>query len=52
MTRGDPIRCAMTGNKCQIWYVDIFNILKLQEGVRAGAPNTYYLKDKHPRASG
>jgi hypothetical protein len=34
----------MNGSRCQILYVDIFDIVRLLEAVSEGAENTYYAK--------
>ena len=46
---GMVVRGSMTGNKCQIYYLDIFDIVKALEAVYAGDQSTYYLKHPHLR---
>jgi hypothetical protein len=41
---GMVIRGGMTGNKCTIHYVDIFDIVRFLEGVSDHAPGIYYTK--------
>jgi hypothetical protein len=41
---GMVIRGGMNGNRCEIRYVDIFDIARLLEAVNARAPQTYYTK--------
>jgi hypothetical protein len=42
---GMVIRGGMNGTKCEIRYVDIFDIVRLLEAVHAHAPQTYYMKN-------
>ncbi|MCK9920064.1 hypothetical protein MXD81_64145, partial [Microbacteriaceae bacterium K1510] len=42
---GMVIRGGMNGDRCEIRYVDIFDIAHLLEAVNARAPQTYYTKN-------
>ena len=42
---GMVIRGGMTGDWCEIRYVDIFDIVRLLEAVNVHAPQTYYTKN-------
>ncbi len=41
---GMVVRGGMIGDKCRIFYMDISDIVRFLEGIRAGARNTYYTK--------
>jgi len=41
---GMVVRGGMSGSRCQILYVDIFDIMQLLEAVREGAESAYYSK--------
>ena len=38
------VRGGMTGSKCEIRYVDIFDIVRLLESINEGATKSYYKK--------
>jgi hypothetical protein len=48
---GMVIRGGMNGNKCTIYYIDIFDIVRLLEGVRVRATNVDYTKHLDRRSS-
>jgi hypothetical protein len=41
---GMVVRGGMTGGKCTIYYIDIFDIIRLLEAISERAENTYYTK--------
>ena len=41
---GMVMRGAIEGNSCQIYYIDMSDIMKFLEALHAGASSTYYLK--------
>jgi hypothetical protein len=41
---GMVVRGMMSGDFCRLWYVDVFDILKLLSAVHEGQSSTYYLK--------
>jgi hypothetical protein len=38
------VRGGMTGNKCNVYYIDIFDVVRFLEGVSDNAASTYYTK--------
>jgi hypothetical protein len=41
---GMVVRGGMTGNKCNVYYIDIFDVVRFLEGVSDNAASTYYTK--------
>jgi hypothetical protein len=41
---GMVVRGGMTGDTCEVLYVDAFDIVRLIEAVHAGAESAYYMK--------
>jgi hypothetical protein len=47
---GMVVRGGMTGARCNVHFIDAYDILRFLEGVNKRAPNSYYIKDV-PRPS-